>query len=134
MSRYSGNVSLIGLVRDHGGGQVVIDDDGEPQALYSITDELDVRNTHRAIEGVVRLHVAAGAREIFGFCASLPRWQSGDDVDAFIERIKQIPLGRGRLDAVLGAPDGKLPDGHRPERLGRRPLRRAARHTRSLDR
>jgi choline dehydrogenase-like flavoprotein len=95
MSRFSNGVSFIGLLRDRGSGQVTIDGSGQALPTYSLTDELDVRNTHRAIDSIVRLHVAAGAREITGMAATLPQWRVGDDVDLFIERLQEIPLRAG---------------------------------------
>ncbi|MDX6698707.1 MAG: hypothetical protein QOE65_2104 [Solirubrobacteraceae bacterium] len=88
-------VTFIGLLRDRGGGRVDIDANGESVPWYSLTDELDVRNMHRALDAQVRLHEAAGAREIVGMAAGLPRWRRGDDLDAFIARLQRIPLRFG---------------------------------------
>ena len=54
-----------------------------------------MRNTHRAIDAQVRLHVAAGAREISALAGGLPRWRVGDDVDAFVARLRRVPLRAG---------------------------------------
>lgn len=88
-------VTFIGLVRDRGGGRVELDADGQAVPWYALTDELDVRNTHRALDAQVRLHEAAGAREIVGMAAGLPRWRRGDDLDAFVARLQRIPLRFG---------------------------------------
>ena len=48
-----------------------------PSPYYDLTDELDVRNTHRAIDAQARLHAAAGAREIQPLAAGTPRWRDG---------------------------------------------------------
>jgi hypothetical protein len=32
--------------------------------------------------------VAAGARQIRALAAGMPTWQAGDDVDAFVERLR----------------------------------------------
>ena len=95
MSEYRFGASFIGLVRDRGEGQVVVDAEGQAIPLYSLTDELDVRNSHRALDAQVRLHVAAGAREISALAGGLPQWRVGDDVDAYVERLKRIPLAAG---------------------------------------
>ena len=87
--------TFIGLVRDHGHGRVTVDEQGMAVPWYAMTDELDVRNTHRAIEAQVRLHVAAGARRVAGLAQGVPMWQAGDDVDAFVARLKRIPLRAG---------------------------------------
>ncbi|HVE67177.1 MAG TPA: GMC family oxidoreductase [Solirubrobacteraceae bacterium] len=88
-------VTFIGLVRDRGGGRVELDANGQAVPSYALTDELDVRNTHRALDAQVRLHAAAGAREIVGMAAGLPRWRRGDDIEAFIARLQRVPLRFG---------------------------------------
>jgi choline dehydrogenase-like flavoprotein len=95
MLRFKNGGSFIGLVRDRAGGRVTIDADGQAVPWYSLTDELDVRNTHRAMEAMIRLHHAAGAREIAALAAGLPHWRVGDDLDAFVERCKRVPLRAG---------------------------------------
>jgi choline dehydrogenase-like flavoprotein len=87
--------TFIGLVRDHGGGRVTIDDTGQSVPSYSLSDPLDVRNTHRALDAQVRLHVAAGARQVRALAAGMPTWRTGDDVDAFVERLRRVPLRGG---------------------------------------
>jgi choline dehydrogenase-like flavoprotein len=62
---------------------------------YDLTDELDVRNTHRAIAAQARLHAAAGAREICAMAAGAPSWREGDDLDAYVARLCRIPLRFG---------------------------------------
>ncbi len=95
MHPFKHGASFIGLLRDHGAGMVTVDDAGQAVPLYSLTDELDVRNTRRAIEAQIRLHHAAGAREIAALAGGLPRWGAGADLDAFIERCQRIPLRAG---------------------------------------
>jgi len=87
--------SLIGLVRDRGHGRVTVDHTGMAVPWYSLDDELDVRNSHRAIEAQVKLHQAAGALRIVGLCAGAPEWRWGDDLDAFVARIQRVPLRAG---------------------------------------
>jgi choline dehydrogenase-like flavoprotein len=92
---YARGVSFIGLLRDRGSGQVTIDADGNAVHFYSLSDELDVRNTHRAIDAQAKLHEAAGAEEIYSLAAGLPRWQRGGDLNAFISKAQRIPLAAG---------------------------------------
>jgi choline dehydrogenase-like flavoprotein len=87
--------SFIGLVRDHGHGRVTLDVNGNTVPWYSLTDELDVRNTRRAIEAQIRLHHAAGARAIQVLARGRPTWRYGDDLDAFIARARRLPLRAG---------------------------------------
>ena len=63
--------------------------------MYSITDELDLQITHRSIEAQVRLHRAAGAQRIVALAAGAPAWREGDEIGAFLQRIKRIPLRAG---------------------------------------
>ena len=43
----------------------------------------------------MRLHVAAGARQIAALAAGMPEWRVGDDVDRYVERLKRVPLRAG---------------------------------------
>jgi choline dehydrogenase-like flavoprotein len=95
MSEFRNGGTFIGLVRDHGHGRVTIDENGMAVPWYELTDELDVRNTHRALEAQVRLHHAAGARRIYGLAQGQPTWRVGDDLEAFIDRLKRVPLRAG---------------------------------------
>jgi len=92
---FARGASFIGLLRDRGAGQVTIDADGNAVHLYSLTDELDVRNSHRAIDAQVRLHEAAGALEIYSLASGLPHWRRGEDLDAFISHAQRVPLAAG---------------------------------------
>jgi choline dehydrogenase-like flavoprotein len=87
--------SLIGLLRDHGHGRVTIDHAGMSVPWYSLTDELDVRNTHLAIAAQARLHEAAGAQQIVALAAGCPTWRRGEDLAAFVARAQRIPLRAG---------------------------------------
>jgi len=95
MSELANGATFIGLVRDHGAGQVTLDADGQAVPSYALTDERDIRNSHRALEAQVRLHVAAGARRIAALAAGMPEWRVGDDVDRYVERLKRVRLGAG---------------------------------------
>jgi choline dehydrogenase-like flavoprotein len=95
MEKVPCGATFIGLLRDHGHGRVEIDQDGQGVLYYSIDDELDVRNTLRAIEAQARLHAAAGAREIQPMAAGAPAWRDGDDLETSIARWQRIPLAAG---------------------------------------
>jgi choline dehydrogenase-like flavoprotein len=87
--------TFIGLLRDHGQGRVTVDQDGNAVPWYELSDDLDVRNTRVALDAQVRLHAAAGAREIYALAAGAPRWRAGDDLDAYVARLCRIPLRFG---------------------------------------
>ncbi len=95
MQRFRFGSTFVALLRDRGGGQVTVDRDGNAVPFYSLTDELDVRNALKGIEAQVRLHEAAGAREIWALAAGLPVWRSGEDLYAFIARAQRPPLRAG---------------------------------------
>jgi choline dehydrogenase-like flavoprotein len=95
MERVRYGATFIGLLRERGHGRVDVDADGQAVVYYSLEDELDIRNTHRAIDAQTRLHAAAGAREIQPMAANAPRWREGNDLDAYIERWQRVPLRAG---------------------------------------
>jgi choline dehydrogenase-like flavoprotein len=95
MEKVRYGATFIGLLRDHGHGRVEVDRDGQAVPFYALDDELDVRNTHRAIEAQARLHEAAGAREIHPMAAGAPRWRQGDDLAAYLARWQRVPLAAG---------------------------------------
>jgi choline dehydrogenase-like flavoprotein len=95
MEKVRYGATFIGLLRDHGHGRVDVDADGQAVPYYSLADDLDVRNTLRAIEAQTRLHAAAGAREIQPMAAGAPGWRQGDDLDAAIARWQRVPLAAG---------------------------------------
>jgi choline dehydrogenase-like flavoprotein len=95
MERVRFGVTFIGLLRDRGHGRVEIDGDGQAVPFYSIADDLDIRNSRRAIDAQARLHVAAGAREIQPMAAGAPSWRPGDDLETAISRWQRVPLAAG---------------------------------------
>ncbi|MGV0744413.1 GMC family oxidoreductase N-terminal domain-containing protein [Mycolicibacterium sp. XJ870] len=86
---------FVGIVRDRGAGRVTIDEAGNAVVHYEVTDEIDVRNEQRSLEAQIRLHAASGAREIVPFAATATRWRKGEDLDEFIEKMKDIRFGAG---------------------------------------
>ncbi|MGI8557212.1 MAG: FAD-dependent oxidoreductase [Solirubrobacteraceae bacterium] len=89
--------TFIGLLRERGGGRVQIDAAGQSVPTYSISDQLDVRNTHRSIAVQARLHEAAGAGEVYALGAGLPRWRRGEDLERYIAAVQRLPLRAGGM-------------------------------------
>ena len=87
--------SFITLTRDKGHGRVDVDENGEAVPYYSVTDPVDIANIHRGVEVCARLHVAAGAQQVAFLAAGLPLWRVGDDVEAYVERLKRVPIRAG---------------------------------------
>ena len=86
------NSNLIFLIRDRGHGRVRIDGDGNAVASYRLEDEVDVRNFRRGLAELVRIHEAAGAQEIVMLARRLTKWERGEDLDAFLARVDELPL------------------------------------------
>jgi acyl-CoA reductase-like NAD-dependent aldehyde dehydrogenase/choline dehydrogenase-like flavoprotein len=88
--RYS--APLIALVRERGHGRVEIDAAGNPVVHYPIDDELDRAHLHQGIEHLIRIHEAAGAREIVGSGLRAPDWARGDDLEAFVAALNALEI------------------------------------------
>ncbi|MCH9669327.1 MAG: GMC family oxidoreductase [Actinomycetia bacterium] len=85
----------IAIMRDHGSGEVTIDEDGRAAVTYSVTDPIDVANLRAGVDAMVRAHHAAGAEQIFVLADGLPSWQQGEDVDTFIANAQSLRFGAG---------------------------------------
>ena len=91
--RYSHISAFISLTRDRGHGSVTVDEQGEPVVRYPLEDPLDLRHYREGLEAMIRIHEAAGATVIADGHPKLPIWKRGDDLDAFIERVLDLPFG-----------------------------------------
>jgi choline dehydrogenase-like flavoprotein len=83
---------LIALVRERGEGRVEIDGDGNPVVHYPIADELDREHLKLGVEQLVRIHEAAGAREIVGGGTRAPDWRRGEELEGFITALNAIEI------------------------------------------
>lgn len=106
---------FVGLTRDHGGGRVTIDEDGQAVVEYAMTDPKDIATTHRSIETMIRMHEAAGAREISLLGVNPPVWRRGDDLEAFIARAQRMPLRFGGLTLFTAHQMGSCRMGSDPQ-------------------
>ncbi len=95
MEQFAFCSTSIALLRDRGHGRVTIDQNGQAAHSYALTDEVDVANSKLGIDAQVRIHEAAGAREIRSLAAGLASWRRGDDLDEFIGRAQRVPLRFG---------------------------------------
>lgn len=95
MGRFPGNAPFLAVTRDHGGGTVTLDDQGEAVVHYPLTDPIDLAVRRHAMRTLIELHAAAGARLIFDTHRSLAMWQRGQDLDAFIGRAQKAGDGAG---------------------------------------
>jgi choline dehydrogenase-like flavoprotein len=86
---------FITVARDHGSGEVTIDELGRAVVRWGLDDEVDARLTVRAHVELARLHQAAGASEIFTTHSRTLRWRHGEDFAEFLERIEGASYDAG---------------------------------------
>jgi choline dehydrogenase-like flavoprotein len=79
---------FITVARDHGSGEVVLDDFQRPVVRWGLTDDVDRRLAVRAHVELARLHQAAGASQIFTLHARETRWREGEDFDEYVGRLE----------------------------------------------
>lgn len=79
---------FITVARDHGSGEVLLDDLGRPVVRWDFDDEVDARLAVRAHAELARLHHAAGAAEVFSFHAREHRWRRDEDFDEFLAKLE----------------------------------------------
>jgi choline dehydrogenase-like flavoprotein len=83
---------FVSVARDHGEGEVVIDDYGRAVTRWGFDDEVDARMFRQAMVEQARLHRAAGAKEIVTLFQRPVIWRDGDDFDAFVAEIESASL------------------------------------------
>jgi choline dehydrogenase-like flavoprotein len=85
--------TFIWFLRDRGHGQVTIDEAGNSVPTYQLTDETDQKNFRHATAEAIRIHEAAGAREIlFSLAHGQIAWKRGQNLESFIQSIQKQPL------------------------------------------
>ncbi|HEX3510539.1 MAG TPA: FAD-dependent oxidoreductase [Solirubrobacteraceae bacterium] len=91
---------FISVARDHGEGEVVIDDYGRAVTRWGFGDEVDARLFRRAMIELARMHRAAGAKEVITV-HQRPRlaWSEGEDFDAFLAEIEERSLAPNDIAA-----------------------------------
>jgi choline dehydrogenase-like flavoprotein len=82
---------FVTVARDHGEGEVVIDDYGRAVVRWSLSDEVDRRLFVRANAEMARLHRAAGAKEVMTLHRKPVSWMQGEDFDRFLRSIEEAP-------------------------------------------
>jgi choline dehydrogenase-like flavoprotein len=93
--KYRYRADWVFIVKDRGAGTVTIDDNGESAHWYPFTDELDRRHFREAAVTSIRMQEAAGAQQIFLAGQRFAPWQRGEDLEKFIEKVNQVPIGPG---------------------------------------
>ncbi|MGC5024738.1 GMC family oxidoreductase N-terminal domain-containing protein [Tsukamurella sp. DT100] len=94
-AQYRNRADWVVLVKDRGVGSVTIDEDGEAVHAYPFDDELDRKHFREGIAASIRMQEAAGARQIYVAGQRFAPWTRGDDLNAFIAQVNEIPIGPG---------------------------------------
>ncbi len=79
---------FITVARDHGSGEVVLDEHGRAVVRWGLEDDVDARLARRANVELARLHHAAGAQRIFTLHAEPVVWSQGDDFDGYLQTVE----------------------------------------------
>ncbi|MFG2727837.1 GMC family oxidoreductase N-terminal domain-containing protein [Streptomyces canus] len=114
-ARYRARADWVFLVEDHGTGTVTIDAAGEAVHTYPLDDEVDQRTFRSAAAACVRMHEAAGADTVFVAGQPFAPWRRGDDLDAFLARLEELPLGHAGLPVFSAHQMGSAAMGTDPQ-------------------
>lgn len=97
MSKLGRMSHLLFILRDHTGGQVVLDEQGEAQHTYALTDPRDEAMFRKGLRVLAELHLAAGAQELWLNTPTAPVFRLGEDLDAWLATLDAMHIGAGGL-------------------------------------
>ncbi|MBE1549652.1 choline dehydrogenase-like flavoprotein [Mycobacterium sp. OAS707] len=95
--KYRYRADWVFIVKDRGAGSVTLDENGQSTFWYPFSDELDRRHFREAAVTSIRMHEAAGAQQIFVAGQPFAPWNRGEDLEAFIAKVNDIPIGPGGI-------------------------------------
>lgn len=101
MSRLGRMANLLFIMREHGGGTVTIDDAGKAVHAYRLDDPRDIAAFRRGWRVLAELHLAAGAEELWPNSPAVRPFTRGEDLDAWLMHVEQVPIGAGGI--VMGS-------------------------------
>jgi len=87
--------ALIVLARDQSGGRVRLANDGRPIIDYR-PGQREQHHLRLGMAAAIRLHLAAGAREVFTPHTREVVMRRGEDIDAFCESVLRAPIADNR--------------------------------------
>lgn len=120
MDEYA-NLAMFGfMIQDHSRGRVLPGPKGSPLVVYNL-NELDTRRMQRAIEILVEVYLAAGARRVFPFVRGQHEVSSHDQ----LARLRSRTLRPGDFEVTSYHPLGTCRLGTDPSRSCLRPDHRA---------
>ena len=97
MSKFARMCDLLFITRDHGGGEVTLDEHGEALHHYSLDDPRDQEQVRRGLRVLAELHLAAGAQELWLNTPYAPGFTRGGDLDAWLDGLYAMPFGAGGI-------------------------------------
>ena len=115
MQEFKWMAPFITVARDHGAGEVVIDEIGRAVVRWGLGDEVDARLAVRANVELARLHHAAGAESIFTTHTRELRWRQGEDFDEYISRVESASYEPNDLACFTAHQMGACRMGSDPE-------------------
>jgi choline dehydrogenase-like flavoprotein len=101
MSKFARMCDLLFITRDHGGGEVTLDEQGEALHHYALDDPRDQEQVRKGLRVLAELHLAAGAQELWLNTPYAPGFRRGDDLEAWLAGLYAMPFGAGGI--ALGA-------------------------------
>ncbi len=87
MQAFRWHAPFVSVARDHGSGEVTIDDLGRAVVSWGLEDPVDRSLARRANVELCRIQHAAGATEVFTLHSRELRWKRGEDFDAFLAEV-----------------------------------------------
>ena len=97
MSKFARMCDLLFITRDHGGGEVTIDEHGEAVHHYSLDDPRDQEQIRKGLRVLAELHLAAGAQELWLNTPTAPPFTRGGDLEAWLNALYAKPFGAGGI-------------------------------------
>lgn len=97
MSKLGRMSDLLVITRDHAGGQVTVDENGEAVHTYAVTDPRDEAQLRKSYRVLAELHLAAGAQELYLNTPTAPVYRRGDDLEAWFAALDAMHFGAGGI-------------------------------------
>ncbi|MDX6198349.1 MAG: hypothetical protein QOJ79_1500 [Actinomycetota bacterium] len=97
MANFARMCDLLFITRDHGGGEVTLDEHGEALHHYAVDDARDQEQIRKGLRVLAELHLAAGAQELWLNTPFAPGFTRGDDLEKWLDLLYAMPIGAGGI-------------------------------------
>ncbi|MDT7572477.1 MAG: hypothetical protein QOE05_2651 [Actinomycetota bacterium] len=97
MAKFARMCHLLFITRDHGGGEVTLDEHGEALHHYSLEDPRDQEQVRKGLRVLAELHLAAGAQELWLNTPYAPGFTRGGDLEKWLDVLYAMPFGAGGI-------------------------------------